>query len=189
MTIPDPPPLFTIGVITDTHIPDRVPELNPRFLAFFQQAQVDAIYHAGDISSPNVLIQLEQVAPVTAVRGNRDLRLNSRLPLIQERTVAGIDIALTHGHGGWGPYLVDKVKYMIRGYEYERYRDWLLGALPRARIIIFGHTHHNEQRWEGEQFLFNPGAAYPCPYNKFHPTLGLLSIYPNQKFEARVIPF
>lgn len=189
MTIPDPQPIFKIGIITDTHVPDRVPQLDPRFLAFFQQERVDAIFHAGDISTQAVLTDLQKIAPVTAVRGNRDLTLQNRLPLIQRCTFGGISIGLAHGHGGWGPYLVDKVRYMTMGYDYARYRTLLLKALPDVRVVIFGHTHHIEKRWEADQFLFNPGAAYPCSYNKDHPTLGLLLIFPEQKFEVRVIPF
>jgi predicted phosphodiesterase len=61
-----------LGVLADTHIPDRVPGLNPRVLKIFQQARVSEILHAGDVSIPQVLEELRQVAPVSVVQGNRD---------------------------------------------------------------------------------------------------------------------
>ena len=189
MTLPDARPIFKIGVIADSHVPDRVTQLDPRFLDFFRQSRVDAILHAGDISAPEVLAQLNQIAPVTAVQGNRDFMMSKSLPLVQKLTMAGVTIGLAHGHGGWGPYLLDKVRYISQGYQYPRYRDALLKAFPGCRVIVFGHTHHTVKRWENGQFLFNPGAAYPCSQNHFHPLLGLLEIYSGQQFEARVIDF
>jgi len=44
--------------------------VNPRVIDLF--AGVDHILHAGDIGPPSVVMQLERVAPVTAVRGNCD---------------------------------------------------------------------------------------------------------------------
>jgi len=56
----------TIGVISDTH-----GYVDPRVIDLF--AGVDHILHAGDIGPPSVVMQLERIAPVTAVRGNCDL--------------------------------------------------------------------------------------------------------------------
>jgi putative phosphoesterase len=189
MSFTDSTPVIKIGVIADTHVPDRMQQLDHRFLDFFRQSQVDAILHAGDISSPEVLAQLNRVAPVTAVQGNRDFMFRPNLPLIQKLTLGGLSIGLAHGHGGWAPYLLDKVKYMTVGYQYGRYRDSLLKVFPGCRVIVFGHTHHTVKRWENGQFLFNPGAAYPCYQNQFHPLLGLLVVYPGQQFEVKVVDF
>ncbi|MBW6475409.1 MAG: metallophosphoesterase family protein, partial [Anaerolineaceae bacterium] len=48
-----------IGVLSDTHIPDRVGALHPDILPAFKEMGVELIIHAGDISSPVVLRQLE----------------------------------------------------------------------------------------------------------------------------------
>jgi hypothetical protein len=58
--------MTTIGVISDTH-----GHLDPRVFELF--AGVDHILHAGDIGSPGGVLQLEKIAPVTAVAGNCDL--------------------------------------------------------------------------------------------------------------------
>jgi len=54
-----------IGVVSDTH-----GYLNPRVVEVLEG--VDRILHAGDIGSQEVILRLEAVAPVTAVRGNND---------------------------------------------------------------------------------------------------------------------
>ena len=181
-------PLSLIGVVADTHVPDRVKELDPRIPAYFRGAGVERILHAGDISSLGVLEILQKVAPVMAVRGNRDLLMRpGDLPMIRELTVGGVRICLTHGHRGWVQYMIDKFFFVRDGYIYERYRQPLLRHFPKAQVIIFGHTHHTEIRQEAQQLIFNPGSAYPNGYNNFQPSVGLLSIYPNQKFEVQVI--
>ncbi len=55
-----------IGVISDTH-----DFLDPQIAKKF--SGVRHILHAGDIGTNWITFQLEQIAPVTAVRGNNDL--------------------------------------------------------------------------------------------------------------------
>ena len=57
----------TIGIISDTH-----GLLRPEVYEAFHH--VDRIIHAGDIGNENILQKLENIAPVTAVRGNMDGR-------------------------------------------------------------------------------------------------------------------
>ncbi len=66
------PSVTKLGVVADTHVPDKAKTLNPQVLAILRQAEVSAILHAGDISSPGVLTALGEIAPVYAVLGNRD---------------------------------------------------------------------------------------------------------------------
>jgi hypothetical protein len=54
-----------IGVISDTHN-----FFDPRISRLF--AGVEHILHAGDIGLPRIILDLEQIAPVTAVSGNTD---------------------------------------------------------------------------------------------------------------------
>jgi hypothetical protein len=112
---PIPPnihPLLTVGVVADTHIPDRVGTLHPELIPTLKAAGVGHILHAGDICVPGVLDELSQVAPVTAARGNRDILLSS-LPLVQNITLEGVEIALMHGHGGLWFYLWDKWQFVF----------------------------------------------------------------------------
>src|SRR3974390_920027 len=54
-----------IGVISDTH-----DFYDPKIPSLFQG--VEHILHAGDIGLPRIVLQLEEIAPVTAVSGNTD---------------------------------------------------------------------------------------------------------------------
>ena len=54
-----------IGVISDTH-----DHLDPKIFELF--AGVDHILHGGDIGMPAIIMDLEAIAPVTAVLGNND---------------------------------------------------------------------------------------------------------------------
>jgi putative phosphoesterase len=91
--------MTTLGVIADTHIPDRAKQLNPRVFEIFTQAGVKTILHAGDVSTPRVLEELAQIAPVYAVRGNRDIFYLRNLPLQVRFSMDGVSIAMAHGHG------------------------------------------------------------------------------------------
>jgi putative phosphoesterase len=124
-----------LGIISDTHIPDRARRLHPQVLPLFREAGVSAILHAGDVSSPGVLKQLGEVAPVVAVRGNRDWVLMRRLPLIQQLTFGSISIVLTHGHGRWQEYLLDKADYLLNGYP--------PGTLPKPPVGRFSCSQGN----------------------------------------------
>ncbi len=168
--------MISLGVIADTHVPDRARRLDMQVLPLFQQAGVSAILHAGDVSIPRVLNKLAALAPVYAVRGNRDWLALGRLPYSLCLTFEGITIALAHGHGRWWNYLADKVELLIKGYRLGRYRGRLLKAFPDVRVIVFGHTHRPINHWVGEQLIFNPGSPHFPGENGYAPSVGLLHI-------------
>jgi len=122
----------TIGVISDTH-----GYVDPRVLDLF--AGVDHILHAGDIGPPSVVMQLERIAPVTAVRGNCDLGDGFRET---EVVVLG------------GRRFVVRHEVDVRCTEGE-----LDTLLRRARpdVVVFGHTHRPCIERVGNVLLFNPG--------------------------------
>jgi hypothetical protein len=168
--------MLTLGVIADTHIPDRARSLDPRVLPIFEAAGVAAILHAGDISTPRVLAQLGEVAPVHAVRGNRDWLALPGLPFHQELTVEGVRIGLTHGHGRFVNYIVDRVDYITRGYRLEMFRPRLVAAFPHAQAIVFGHTHRPLNHLSDGVLLFNPGSPHFPDLKSTAPSVGLLHI-------------
>jgi hypothetical protein len=176
-----------LGIISDTHIPDRARRLHPKVLPLFREAGVSAILHAGDVSSPGVLKQLGEVAPVVAVRGNRDWVLMRRLPLIQQLTFGSISIVLTHGHGRWQEYLLDKADYLLNGYHQERFQNRLLAAFPAPRVIVFGHTHRPLNLWVGEQLLFNPGSPHFSDHNSLALSIGLIHLSAEGEVKGEVI--
>ena len=113
-----------IGVVADTHVPDRVGGLHPNLLQELRSRQVELILHAGDISAPAVLAELEQVAPVKAAFGNRDWAFKDQLPWVHRLEIGGTAFALMHGHGSWWHYFWDKWVYVAQGYQLKRYQRW-----------------------------------------------------------------
>ncbi|MEJ2598977.1 MAG: metallophosphoesterase family protein [Anaerolineales bacterium] len=167
---------ITLGLIADTHIPDRRSSLHPQILATFKAAGVAAILHAGDICTPRVLERLGAVAPVYAVRGNRDWVLMRHLPATRLLEFGGVRVGLAHGHGRWRNYFLDRVNYMLNGFELERYTPRLLQAFADARVIVFGHIHRRLIQWSGGQLLINPGSPHVSEEPDRRGTLGLLHI-------------
>ena len=65
-----------IGVISDTHIPERASAIPPQVLEGFKG--VDLILHAGDLVDLSVLEELKKIAKVRAVVGNMDSEVVSK---------------------------------------------------------------------------------------------------------------
>lgn len=170
--------MLTLGVIADTHIPDRARNVPPEVFEVFTQADVTAILHAGDISLKRVLRQLEEVAPVYAVRGNRDWFVPG-LPMHQRLEFEAISIGLTHGHGSWGGYILDKLNFIINGpRKFSYVENKVKRIFPDTDVVVFGHNHNPVNRWEDGRLIFNPGSP-TCPnrYLRNAPhTVGLLHI-------------
>jgi hypothetical protein len=167
----------TLGVVADTHIPDRTHCLPEKVLAVFQQADVQAILHAGDVSVPNVLAQLASLAPVHAVRGNRDWWRLRHLPASLTLNLHGIKIGLTHGYGDLSLYLGDKLHLLLKGVpRFEVFDRRALRAFTGVQVVVFGHIHHPVNRFVDGVLLFNPGSPC-CPiYSHLDPSVGLLHI-------------
>lgn len=178
--------MITIGVIADTHIPDRARTLNPRIAAVFDDAKVVSILHAGDVSSPNVLKELETIAPVHAVQGNRDWLLLRHLPFKQTFEFNRAKIGMTHGHGKLARYLLDKVYYAFLGYNHEHIIPWLLNTFPETDVIVFGHGHIPLNCRINGQLLFNPGSPH-VPKVGLTPSVGLLYIHDEVEFSGEII--
>jgi hypothetical protein len=178
--------MTTLGVLADTHIPDRVPELNPKVIQTFRQAQVAAILHAGDISIPRLLEELEQVAPVHAVRGNRDIFYLRNLPLRDEFKISGVTIGMAHGHGTFTRYMIDKIHRSLYGRLIERYIKRMLQTFPDADVIVFGHLHVPCNFHLEGKLLFNPGStSFPWPRGS-PATFGLLHLDPGKEPQGEI---
>ena len=98
------------------------------------------IIHAGDVGKPEILDQLGEMAPVTAVRGNIDKGTWAReLPETQVVELFGISIYVLHDLG-------------------------TLDLKPQAagfRVVISGHSHVPKQEMRDGVLYFNPGSAGP----------------------------
>ena len=178
--------MITPGVLGDTHVPDRARQLHPEIMPCFREAGVQAILHAGDISTQPVLTALGTIAPVHAVRGNRDWLLR-HLPLSLELNLDGIKIALTHGHGGMMQYLRDKPRWLFYTYKHERLVPRLLAAFPAADVIVFGHGHLPLNQQTGRQLLFNPGTPLYQRRRNLAPSIGLLRLFAGGQVEGQIV--
>jgi putative phosphoesterase len=123
-----------IGVISDTHN-----YLDPRVHEVF--AGVDHILHAGDVGQSLIIVELEQIAPVTAVIGNTD----EGLPLRETElvTLGGKKFLVHHiVTPGLGSPRIDR-----------RLRD------DAPDVVVFGHTHKPYVQQVETILFFNPGSA------------------------------
>jgi putative phosphoesterase len=169
--------LVTLGLIADTHIPDRSRGLHLLVLPTFEHAGVTTILHAGDICVPAVLRELEQVAPVLAVRGNRDWFVSRDLPMQRRITMDGVQIGMTHGHASWAHYVRDKLRFLIFGPQsFEHFMNRAVSLLPGADVVVFGHNHEPMVKVLGETLVVNPGSACCQALPGRRPTIALLHL-------------
>ncbi len=86
-----------IGLISDTHMPERWTEIPTAVFQLFQD--VDFILHAGDVGELWVLDKLSSIAPIIAVHGNDETQAAQReLPYQQVITIAKQRLLLWHSH-------------------------------------------------------------------------------------------
>jgi len=144
-----------IGLISDTHMPERWAQLPDKLAEIFDGVQL--ILHAGDVGELWVLDELAQIAPVIAVHGNDETdEATNALPYLQTLFINGYRIVLTHAHypnrqeelasrvnDSWTPIL-------------QRRAD--MGKAHGADIVVFGHTHIAMDVWWDDLYLVNPGA-------------------------------
>ncbi len=179
---------FIIGVVSDSHVPDRVSELHPFLLSDLQSNHVQLILHAGDISVKRVLGELAAVAPVLAVAGNRDWLQKRELQQTLALEIYGSRVILTHGHLGMRTYWLDKWEYITHGYHFDRYLKRFEAAFTETRVIVFGHSHHVENRWIDKKLYFNPGSVSWCDSLAPEPYFGLLKFYEDGRIDASLKP-
>ncbi len=166
---------IVLGLIADTHIPDRAGGLCPDILPIFREAGVRAILHAGDISIPTVLAELETVAPVYAVRGNRDIYRLRQLPMTRLLDFDGVKVGLAHGQGNLWFYLHEKLRVYTIGYSLDFYLGYLHKTFPTAQVIVFGHSHKPIVQQNQGKLIINPGSAC-CPDVNYPPSIALLHL-------------
>jgi putative phosphoesterase len=178
---------LTSAILTDTHVPDRNKQLPDKLVSALQAAKPDLIFHAGDISLSSVLDQLESIAPLKAVSGNRDFNIGRKLPLDLRLSIGGVKVALAHGQGSTWRYFTDKLKYLSTGYDFDRYRRYFIQDFPGADLIIFGHTHTPVDLSIAKRHYFNSGATYPCKSNDFKPRIGRIIFPGDGSFQTNFI--
>lgn len=130
-----------IGLISDTHIPDRARILPQNVIDAF--SDVDLILHAGDLTTPEAINELESIAPVMAVQGNMDRVNGIDLPKARVIEAEGLRIGLIHGE------------------VYPRADTQQLLYLAKeldADILVSGHSHQPKIEQKEGILLLNPGS-------------------------------
>ena len=154
-----------LGVISDTH-----GLLRPEVFDAFRE--VDHILHAGDVGKWEVVVELQALAPLTAVYGNTDgPELRARLPQVATLRLEGFDIVVTHGDQLGSPT-----------------PEALHDAFPDGEIIVYGHTHTPLlQLVDRTVTVMNPGSAGQRRF-ELPVTVGILELEPGIPPRGRVVP-
>ena len=153
-----------LGVISDTH-----GMLRPEVFEVFRD--VDHILHGGDIGEWDLIVELQALAPVTAVYGNTDsFDIRSRVPQVAEIELDGFPIVVTHGDQFGSPTPAT-----------------LHEAFPNADIIIFGHSHKPLLELVDKTVtVMNPGGA-GAPRFSVPPSVGILELEPGIPPRGRIV--
>ena len=130
-----------IGLISYTHIPDRARILPQKVLDAF--SNVDLIIHAGDLTSPKVLDELEEIAPVMAVQGNMDRANGIDLPKAKVIEVEDLKIGVIHGEV-YPRADSDQLLYLAKELDVD--------------ILVSGHSHQPKIEQKDGVLLLNPGS-------------------------------
>jgi putative phosphoesterase len=122
---------------------------------------VEQILHAGDVGDATILDQLEQIAPVTAIRGNIDRSGPcAKLPATELIEIAGTHIYMLHD-------------------VHELDLDPMAAGI---RVVLSGHSHKPLIAWKKDVLYFNPGSAGPKRFS-LPVSLGFLEIS-----SGRIVP-
>jgi putative phosphoesterase len=159
-----------VVVLSDTHLRAggrrRLPDGAYRALD-----SADAILHAGDIVTADLLHELSGFAPTYAVLGNndRDPEL-AHLPEDRLEVIGGVRLAMVHDSGP-------------RAGREARMRR----RFPDADVVVFGHSHipWDELGVDG-QLLFNPGSPTERRSQPRH-TIGVLDLDGGQVTQRQIV--
>jgi len=158
-----------IGVIADTHIPERAKMIPQEILREFKT--VDMVIHAGDLVELSILDQLRSVSKdVRAVWGNMDpYEVRANLPQKEIIKAGKYKIGVMHGYGN-PANLIHTLK--------EEFKN------DKVNLIIFGHSHKPLNEKKDDIWYFNPGSATDeifAPYKSY----GIIEI--NDKIRTKIV--
>lgn len=149
----------TIGLISDTHVPKRAMCIPKRVFEIFEK--VDYIIHAGDLVELAVVDELEQIAPVLAVHGNMDgIEVAAAFPRLNSMKMFNWKIGVVHE-----PNVLYGSNKMQEIAEQNGFN-----------VIVYGHTHIANIKWEDKVLYINPGSPTDPSSLTDKPTVGLLKI-------------
>jgi hypothetical protein len=117
------------------------------------------------------MIELQAIAPVTAVYGNTDgPDIRARLPQVATVQLDGFDIVVTHGDQLGSPTPLA-----------------LHEAYPTAEIIVYGHTHKPLlELVDRTVTVVNPGSAGPRRFD-LPVSVAILELEPGIPPRGRIV--
>lgn len=121
--------MLKIGIISDTH-----GLLRDEVIEYLQSC--DAILHAGDINTPELVEELSQIAPLYVVRGNND-------------------------KGEWAEALPHDLKITLGGKQFYmvHQKKEVPKALEDIDVVIYGHSHQYHLEQAEDRIWLNPGSC------------------------------
>ena len=130
--------MIKVGILSDTH-----GTIHPRVVELMNDC--DFVIHAGDVMDENSLEKINPSKRMIAVKGNNDGHISS-LSDIECLELPGGDIVVEHGH--------------MHGH-YEPSHQSLRDSHPKAKAIVYGHTHVQVLDCKQTPWVINPGSAGP----------------------------
>jgi putative phosphoesterase len=165
-----------IGILADTHIPDRLPEIPSAVNRAFKD--LDIILHAGDICQLEVLRALQERYTLTfAVYGEHDdEKVRQYLLASQVVEFRSRRIGLIHGAQNLEASWFSRLRLALRPPPEEQYLDFLRSQFDDGEIhcIVYGHTHQPNLKFHNGVLFFNPGAVAAGRGNRA--TVGVLDV-------------
>lgn len=149
---------MVIGLVADTHGLLR-PEVFPLLEG------VEHIIHAGDVGGREILARLEEVAPVTAVRGNTDGGAFGR-------SLPRTGVVEVEGHTLYVLHILDELD--------------LDPAAAGISAVVYGHTHRPQVEDRDGVLYVNPGSCGPRRFS-LPVTVARMSVS-DDGLEVRLIP-
>ena len=170
----DPGKVLRIGIISDTHIPDKCEHIPQVILQAFKD--VDMVMHAGDIVSLEAIDELKSACSrVAVVVGNMDHEaVKKKYPLKQVFEILGYRIGLMHGSGA----PLNLIAVLKDAFKQDN-----------CDIIIFGHSHKPMNENIDGILFFNPGSAtdLSAGCNNSYGIIELKDKQGNRSIDAKII--
>ncbi len=155
--------IYRVGVVSDTHCPERVPYSVLNELTTVLR-DCDMILHTGDIETQTVLDTLSSIAPVYAVKGDDEIDTHD-LPEKRIVEIGGLRIGMHHSHRPFLTELPSRLQSALglyNGPTWAGIHDWLLNKFKDddVQVIVFGHFHRPYSDYHDGILLLNPGSIY-----------------------------
>jgi putative phosphoesterase len=141
-----------IGLMSDTHS-----FLDPKIYTYF--ADVDEIWHAGDVGSIEIIDELRKFKPLKGVYGNiDDYSIRKEFPEFERFKCEDVEVLITHIGGRPGKYSKPALEELNK---------------KSPKLFICGHSHILLVKMDPKfnMLCMNPGA---CGLKGFHTVKTLL---------------